>query len=134
LLLVVKNTTQESSTAKFELLGFAAIHNFFRYPESTRLRISQVGPLTSVHCFHYTCLFNIWSIFLKVFHDAAGLYFLLLHPFRLSSVVKVSLVDFLTILLYFLRYWSCRLIRVKAMVVVFLRQSILSHNLRTYMT
>ncbi|KAK3133150.1 hypothetical protein QOZ80_6AG0533000 [Eleusine coracana subsp. coracana] len=39
LLLVVKKTTQESS---IELLGFAAVHNFYRYPESTRLRISQI--------------------------------------------------------------------------------------------
>ncbi|KAJ1289377.1 hypothetical protein BS78_02G159400 [Paspalum vaginatum] len=41
MLLVVKKTTQES-ISKFELLGFAVVHNFYRYPESTRLRISQI--------------------------------------------------------------------------------------------
>ncbi|TVU09245.1 hypothetical protein EJB05_42699 [Eragrostis curvula] len=41
LLLVVKKS-QESSTSKFELLGFAAVYKFYRYPESTRLRISQI--------------------------------------------------------------------------------------------
>ncbi|KAL6846299.1 hypothetical protein ACP4OV_023747 [Aristida adscensionis] len=41
LLLVVKKTTQEPSTSKLQLLGFAAVHNFYHYPESTRLRISQ---------------------------------------------------------------------------------------------
>ncbi|PAN12009.2 hypothetical protein PAHAL_2G238800 [Panicum hallii] len=38
---VVKKTTQES-VPKFQLLGFAAVHNFYHYPESTRLRISQI--------------------------------------------------------------------------------------------
>jgi hypothetical protein len=47
MLLVVKKTTQEA-VSKFELLGFAAVHNFYHYPESTRLRISQVGPLTAL--------------------------------------------------------------------------------------
>ncbi|KAL6655860.1 hypothetical protein ACP70R_006686 [Stipagrostis hirtigluma subsp. patula] len=42
LLLVVKKTTEESSTSKLQLLGFAAVHNFYHYPESTRLRISQI--------------------------------------------------------------------------------------------
>ncbi|WVZ64676.1 hypothetical protein U9M48_014166 [Paspalum notatum var. saurae] len=41
MLLVVKKTNQES-VSKFELLGFAVVHNFYRYPESTRLRISQI--------------------------------------------------------------------------------------------
>ncbi|XP_066392400.1 histone acetyltransferase type B catalytic subunit-like [Miscanthus floridulus] len=41
MLLVVKKTTQEA-VSKFELLGFAAVHNFYHYPESTRLRISQI--------------------------------------------------------------------------------------------
>lgn len=41
MLLVVKKTTQEV-VSKFELLGFAAVHNFYHYPESTRLRISQI--------------------------------------------------------------------------------------------
>ncbi|PVH64327.1 hypothetical protein PAHAL_2G238500 [Panicum hallii] len=41
MLLVVKKTTQES-VPKFQLLGFAAVHNFYHYPESTRLRISQI--------------------------------------------------------------------------------------------
>jgi len=41
MLLVVKKTTQES-VSKFQLLGFAAVHNFYHYPESTRLRISQI--------------------------------------------------------------------------------------------
>uniref|UniRef100_A0A804R4Z7 Uncharacterized protein n=1 Tax=Zea mays TaxID=4577 RepID=A0A804R4Z7_MAIZE len=40
MLLVVKKATQESGS-KFELLGFAAVHNFYHYPESIRLRISQ---------------------------------------------------------------------------------------------
>jgi len=47
MLLVVKKTTQEA-VSKFELLGFAAVHNLYHYPESTRLRISQVGPLTAL--------------------------------------------------------------------------------------
>lgn len=47
MLLVVKKTTQEA-ISKFELLGFAAVHNFYHYPESTRLRISQVDPLTAL--------------------------------------------------------------------------------------
>jgi hypothetical protein len=47
MLLVVKKTTQES-VSKFQLLGFAAVHNFYHYPDSTRLRISQVGPLTAL--------------------------------------------------------------------------------------
>ena len=47
MLLVVKKATQESGS-KFELLGFAAVHNFYHYPESIRLRISQVGPLTAL--------------------------------------------------------------------------------------
>jgi hypothetical protein len=59
MLLVVKKTTQES-VPKFQLLGFAAVHNFYHYPESTRLRISQVGPLllTAVLsiCFIYMCM------------------------------------------------------------------------------
>ncbi|XP_062199717.1 probable histone acetyltransferase type B catalytic subunit [Phragmites australis] len=42
MLLVVKKPTQESSVSKFQLLGFAAVHNFYRYPESTRLRVSQI--------------------------------------------------------------------------------------------
>ncbi|KAL6599287.1 hypothetical protein ACP70R_045781 [Stipagrostis hirtigluma subsp. patula] len=42
LLLVVKKTTEESSSSKLQLLGFAAVHNFYHYPESTRLRISQI--------------------------------------------------------------------------------------------
>jgi len=41
MLLVVKKTTQES-VSKFQLLGFAAVHNFYHFPESTRLRISQI--------------------------------------------------------------------------------------------
>nr|CAB3456878.1 unnamed protein product [Digitaria exilis] len=41
MLLVVKKTTQES-VSRFQLLGFAAVHNFYHYPESTRLRISQI--------------------------------------------------------------------------------------------
>ncbi|CAN6174060.1 unnamed protein product [Urochloa humidicola] len=41
MLLVVKKTTQES-VSKFQLLGFAAVHNFYHYPDSTRLRISQI--------------------------------------------------------------------------------------------
>lgn len=41
MLLVVKKTTEESDS-KFELLGFAAVHNFYHYPESTRMRISQI--------------------------------------------------------------------------------------------
>lgn len=41
MLLVVKKATQEAGS-KFELLGFAAVHNFFHYPESIRLRISQI--------------------------------------------------------------------------------------------
>ncbi|ONM51895.1 Histone acetyltransferase type B catalytic subunit [Zea mays] len=40
MLLVVKKATQEAGS-KFELLGFAAVHNFYHYPESIRLRISQ---------------------------------------------------------------------------------------------
>ncbi|ONM54422.1 Histone acetyltransferase type B catalytic subunit [Zea mays] len=41
MLLVVKKATQEAGS-KFELLGFAAVHNFYHYPESIRLRISQI--------------------------------------------------------------------------------------------
>ncbi|CAL5074688.1 unnamed protein product [Urochloa decumbens] len=41
MLLVVKKTTQES-VSKFQLLGFAAVHNFYHYPDSTRMRISQI--------------------------------------------------------------------------------------------
>ena len=47
MLLVVKKATQEAGS-KFELLGFAAVHNFYHYPESIRLRISQVGPLIAL--------------------------------------------------------------------------------------
>ena len=47
MLLVVKKATQEAGS-KFELLGFAAVHNFYHYPESIRLRISQVGHLTAL--------------------------------------------------------------------------------------
>ncbi|KAJ1274476.1 hypothetical protein BS78_05G064500 [Paspalum vaginatum] len=41
MLLVVKKTTQES-VLNFELLGFAVVHNFYHYPVSTHLRISQI--------------------------------------------------------------------------------------------
>lgn len=41
MLLVVKKATQEAGS-KFELLGFASVHNFYHYPESIRLRISQI--------------------------------------------------------------------------------------------
>lgn len=42
MLLVVKKTAHASSNSKFQLLGFAAVHHFYHYPESTRLRISQI--------------------------------------------------------------------------------------------
>lgn len=42
MLLVVKKGTLGASTSKFQLLGFAAVHHFYHYPESTRLRISQI--------------------------------------------------------------------------------------------
>lgn len=59
MLLVVKKTTQES-VSRFQLLGFAAVHNFYHYPESIRLRISQVGPLTAALsiCFIYMCSYS----------------------------------------------------------------------------
>ncbi|KAG8049618.1 hypothetical protein GUJ93_ZPchr0009g639 [Zizania palustris] len=40
--LVVKKATQVSSNSNFLVLGFAAVHHFYHYPESTRLRISQI--------------------------------------------------------------------------------------------
>ncbi|KAK1630313.1 hypothetical protein QYE76_004628 [Lolium multiflorum] len=42
MLLVVKKAAAESSASKYQLLGFTAFHHFYRYPESTRLRISQI--------------------------------------------------------------------------------------------
>ncbi|XP_020156291.3 probable histone acetyltransferase type B catalytic subunit [Aegilops tauschii subsp. strangulata] len=42
MLLIVKKAELESSASKFQLLGFAAVHHFYYYPESTRLRISQI--------------------------------------------------------------------------------------------
>uniref|UniRef100_A0ACD5YGH2 Uncharacterized protein n=1 Tax=Avena sativa TaxID=4498 RepID=A0ACD5YGH2_AVESA len=42
MLLTVKKAAPESSASKFQLLGFAAVHHFYHYPESTRLRISQI--------------------------------------------------------------------------------------------
>lgn len=42
MLLVVKKSAQASSSSNFLVLGFAAVHHFYHYPESTRLRISQV--------------------------------------------------------------------------------------------
>uniref|UniRef100_A0A0E0B1U4 histone acetyltransferase n=2 Tax=Oryza glumipatula TaxID=40148 RepID=A0A0E0B1U4_9ORYZ len=42
MLLVVKKSAQASSSSNFLVLGFAAVHHFYHYPESTRLRISQI--------------------------------------------------------------------------------------------
>ncbi|XP_044945874.1 probable histone acetyltransferase type B catalytic subunit isoform X2 [Hordeum vulgare subsp. vulgare] len=47
MLVVVKKAELEPSDSKFQLLGFAAVHHFYHYPESTRLRISQILVLPS---------------------------------------------------------------------------------------
>ena len=55
MLLVVKKAELESSASKFQLLGFAAVHHFYHYPESTRLRISQVG-IAAFTVYFFMCL------------------------------------------------------------------------------
>jgi hypothetical protein len=79
MLLVVKKAALESSASKYQLLGFAAVHHFYRYPESTRLRISQVGPIAAftIYFFMYLhCFFYMQSIVFE-----ASLYILLLYMF-----------------------------------------------------
>lgn len=150
MLLVVKKATQESGS-KFELLGFAAVHNFYHYPESIRLRISQVGPRTallSVYIVYGGC--TVFSQFLRSYSMALlGSFCFCTHGQSVFLDVKLTLTELhnhifwkvkhtfcLARCLYdfvvFFRYLCCHLIRVKAMVLVFLKQSIILHSLRTF--
>lgn len=150
MLLVVKKTTQES-VSNFELLGFAAVHNFYHYPESTRLRISQVDLTALLPVDIFTWCIQYFVHFFEVIPWHCWLFFLLLHPWVIFffSNAKLTLTEvhyqifwkvkqvfgparFLYDFVVFFRYLSCHLIRVKAMVFVFLKQSIISHSLRTY--
>jgi hypothetical protein len=81
MLLVVKKAALESSASKYQLLGFAAFHHFYRYPESTRLRISQVGPLLHLEL-SISCVCTMSLIYVVIFFEAS-LYILLHQMFDL---------------------------------------------------
>lgn len=61
MILVVKKTTQEA-VSEFEMLGFAAVHNFYHYPESTRIRISQVFSQIYVECPVFSQILRSYSL------------------------------------------------------------------------
>uniref|UniRef100_A0A0D3H5P5 Histone acetyltransferase n=1 Tax=Oryza barthii TaxID=65489 RepID=A0A0D3H5P5_9ORYZ len=77
MLLVVKKSAQASSSSNFLVLGFAAVHHFYHYPESTRLRISQMFDYSA-----YMIFFAFYQILVLPPYQGEG------HGLRLLETIN----------------------------------------------